>query len=217
MVRTTVAVTTMAGATCRSPLLHPTGGQDPAAGAFVGVPTAKEQGVDVVWPIIRGFYVGPKVSDADYKTWTDTFAKAMAGPAYDKLRNDRGLYPFAMTGAEFETVLLEETGEDVPSSGDKSGSGVDEHGGYARILKYRNTVVEIEVHARRPGYLVLNDAFHPWWRATVDGEESPIMKANLLFRAVSVPEGNHRIRFEFKPVDGSISELATILFRRDDE
>ena len=36
-----------------------------------GVPTAKEQGYDVQWPIIRGFYTGPKVSDADFKAWPD--------------------------------------------------------------------------------------------------------------------------------------------------
>ncbi len=108
-------------------------------------------------------------------------------------------------------VLLENIHEDSPKS------DVDEHAGYARIIKYRNTVVEIEVQASRPGYLVLNDAFHPWWRATVDGEETPIMRANLLFRAISVPEGNHKILFEFKPVDGSISELASILFRKDNE
>ncbi len=31
------------------------------------IPTAKEQGFNVEWPIIRGFYLGPKVSDADYQ------------------------------------------------------------------------------------------------------------------------------------------------------
>ena len=29
----------------------------------------------------------------------------MATPAYDKLRNDRGLYPFAMTGAELDAYV----------------------------------------------------------------------------------------------------------------
>ena len=71
-------------------------------GDLAAVPTAKEQGVDVSWPIIRGFYVGPKVSDADYKTWSDTFAKMMATPGFDKLRAERGLYPFALAGSEAE-------------------------------------------------------------------------------------------------------------------
>ncbi len=74
-------------------------------GDLAQVPTAKEQGINVEWPIIRGFYLGPKVSDADYKVWAETFAKVMATPAYDKLRNERGLYPFSMTGAEIDAYV----------------------------------------------------------------------------------------------------------------
>ncbi len=36
-------------------------------GKLADVPTAKEQGYDIQWPIVRGFYVGPEVSDADYR------------------------------------------------------------------------------------------------------------------------------------------------------
>ena len=74
-------------------------------GDLANVPTAKEQGSDIEWPIIRGFYLGPKVSDADYKTWSDTFKKMMATPAYDKLRSERGLFPFDLTGAEADTYI----------------------------------------------------------------------------------------------------------------
>lgn len=74
-------------------------------GALAKVPTAKEAGYDIEWPIIRGFYVGPKVSDADYKVWVDTFNKMMATPAYAKLRAERGLFPFAKTGAELDAYV----------------------------------------------------------------------------------------------------------------
>ena len=74
-------------------------------GDMANIPTATEQGFDVDWPIVRGFYVGPKVSDADYKVWTDTFAKLMATPAYDKLRSERGLFPMALTGAPLEAYV----------------------------------------------------------------------------------------------------------------
>lgn len=33
--------------------------------AMANIPTAKEQGYDIVWPVVRGFYLGPKVSDED--------------------------------------------------------------------------------------------------------------------------------------------------------
>ena len=72
------------------------------SGELANIPTATEQGFDVDWPIVRGYYLGPKVSDADYKLWADTFAKMMATPAYDKLRTERGLFPMALTGAPLD-------------------------------------------------------------------------------------------------------------------
>lgn len=74
-------------------------------GQLAEVPTAKEQGFDVEWPIIRGFYMGPKVGDADFKAWTDAFAKVTKSKEYAKLVDERGLYPFAMTGAELDAYV----------------------------------------------------------------------------------------------------------------
>ncbi|MFQ1062947.1 Bug family tripartite tricarboxylate transporter substrate binding protein [Bordetella trematum] len=77
-------------------------------GKLSGVPTAKEQGYDIVWPIIRGFYMGPKVSDADYQFWVDAFNKAMAAPEYAKLREQFGLFPFSKTGKELDDYVKEQ-------------------------------------------------------------------------------------------------------------
>jgi putative tricarboxylic transport membrane protein len=76
-------------------------------GAMAQVPTMKELGYDIQWPIIRGFYMGPKVSDADFKVWQDTFSKMMATAEYNKLRADRGLYQLAMTGPELDAFITE--------------------------------------------------------------------------------------------------------------
>ncbi len=80
-------------------------------GDLANIPTAKEQGADAEWPIVRGFYVGPKVSDADFKVWSDTFAKLMATPGYDKLRTERGLYPLAMTGSEVDAYVKKQVAD----------------------------------------------------------------------------------------------------------
>ena len=74
-------------------------------GELANVPTAKEQGTDIDWPIFRGFYVGPKVSDADYKVWADTFHKMMASPEFEKLRAERGLFPLSMSGPEVDVFV----------------------------------------------------------------------------------------------------------------
>lgn len=80
-------------------------------GALGNIPTAKEQGYDIVWPIIRGFYVGPKVSDTEYKFWEDAFKKAMATPDFAKLRDSRDLFPFSMTGSSLDAYVKRQVKE----------------------------------------------------------------------------------------------------------
>lgn len=74
-------------------------------GKLADVPTAKEQGYDIQWPIVRGFYVGPEVSDADYQWWVDAFTTAMAAPGYADLLQSRNLLPLPMTGAELDDFV----------------------------------------------------------------------------------------------------------------
>ena len=69
-------------------------------GELAGIPTAIEQGYNVDWTITRGFYMGPKVSDADYQWWIAAFEKLQATPEFDKLRVERGLFPYHLTGAK---------------------------------------------------------------------------------------------------------------------
>jgi hypothetical protein len=84
----------------------------------------------------------------------------------------------------------------------------------AQLTHYENTVVEIDADSVCGGYVVLNDVFHPWWAATVDGKPADILQANVLFRAVEVTPGRHRVRFEFKPIAGAIAELEDRMFDR---
>lgn len=76
-----------------------------------------------------------------------------------------------------------------------------------RMTRYDNTEVEISVTAAQAGFVVLNDIWHPWWRAELDGVEVEILKANVLFRAVQVPAGSHVLRFSFRPVEGALAEF----------
>jgi putative tricarboxylic transport membrane protein len=69
------------------------------------IPTAKEQGYDIVWPVVRGFYLGPKVSDEDYNWWKAAFDKLLASEDFAKLRDQRELFPFAMTGEELDKYV----------------------------------------------------------------------------------------------------------------
>jgi hypothetical protein len=84
----------------------------------------------------------------------------------------------------------------------------------ARLALYENTVVEVDADSVCGGYVVLNDVWHPWWTATIDGQPADLLGANVLFRAVEVTPGRHRVRFEFKPIEGALAELEERMFAR---
>jgi hypothetical protein len=94
-------------------------------------------------------------------------------------------------GVDFtRTVLLD---------GEEAGAMLQGPPGQAKIISYRNTEVIIEAQSAQGCYLVLNDIWHPWWSAQVDGEPAPILQANVMFRAVRLGPGTHRVRFSFDP------------------
>ncbi|WP_434524305.1 Bug family tripartite tricarboxylate transporter substrate binding protein [Photorhabdus asymbiotica] len=74
-------------------------------GDLANIPTAKEQGYDLVWPIIRGFYMGPKVSDEEYQWWVDAFNKLQQTDDFKKQRDLRGLFEFNMAGKELDIYV----------------------------------------------------------------------------------------------------------------
>jgi putative tricarboxylic transport membrane protein len=67
-------------------------------GVLSAVPTAREQGYDLVWPVIRGVWMGAGVSDADYRRWTLAFERMEASPEFARQRAQAGLYQFSLTG-----------------------------------------------------------------------------------------------------------------------
>jgi hypothetical protein len=82
-----------------------------------------------------------------------------------------------------------------------------ESAGNARLVRYANTEIIVEVNSPSGGILVLNDVWHPWWRASVGGIETEILRANVIFRAVPVPPGKYTVRFTFEPLRGAWKEL----------
>jgi hypothetical protein len=66
-----------------------------------------------------------------------------------------------------------------------------------RILDPDRALIEADL--ARPGYVVLLEAFDPGWRATIDGQALPVLRANVTFRAVHAPAGRHVIEFVYRP------------------
>ncbi|MBZ6075504.1 YfhO family protein [Microvirga puerhi] len=71
---------------------------------------------------------------------------------------------------------------------------------HVKIVNYQRNSVSVDVETEEAGVLVLHDVYYPGWEVTVDGERKPLLRANLLFRGVEIPAGQHRIEFNFRPI-----------------
>ncbi|MGL5976150.1 MAG: Bug family tripartite tricarboxylate transporter substrate binding protein, partial [Aeromonas sobria] len=80
-------------------------------GKLATIPTAKEQGYDLVWPVIRGFYVGPKVSDSEYQWWKQTFDQLVKTDTFKAQRELRGLFEFDLTGDALDSYVKEQVAQ----------------------------------------------------------------------------------------------------------
>ncbi len=74
-------------------------------------------------------------------------------------------------------------------------SGTDQ----VQWLVYDSRRVALQVRSAGDGYLVLTDSWYPGWRASVDGHETPVVRADLVFRAIFLPAGEHRVEFSYAP------------------
>lgn len=60
-------------------------------------------------------------------------------------------------------------------------------------------VLRIEAETAGDGVLVVNDAHWPGWTATLDGQPVPILRADVLVRAVAWPAGRHVLEMRYEP------------------
>ncbi|MCY1289231.1 hypothetical protein D9M70_383160 [compost metagenome] len=66
------------------------------------------------------------------------------------------------------------------------------------LLDYQNNQVRVEYLADRPAWFVLSDTYHPWWKASINGNPVPLYQANQAFRAVCVPAGKGVLSMDFR-------------------
>jgi hypothetical protein len=80
----------------------------------------------------------------------------------------------------------------------------------ADLLVYEARRVVVKAQAASQGYLVLTDTWYPGWHAKLDGQEVPILRADLVFRAVQLPAGEHMIEFVYQPKPFQVGLLISV-------
>jgi hypothetical protein len=101
----------------------------------------------------------------------------------------------------YERVLFSDGFETTTSAFPPTARASQEAGGaeHVRLVSDSPRRLVWEVGSDREGFLVVTDAYYPGWRAWIDGEPAPIFRANVAFRAVVIPPGEHRVEFRYEP------------------
>jgi putative tricarboxylic transport membrane protein len=69
------------------------------------IPTAKEQGIDVIAVNWRGLYTPKDASEASYKQWSDALAQVAASKEWADAMEANGLVKFTKVGPDFQNYL----------------------------------------------------------------------------------------------------------------
>ncbi|TET33562.1 MAG: hypothetical protein E3J72_16515 [Planctomycetota bacterium] len=70
----------------------------------------------------------------------------------------------------------------------------------AELVECKPRRVKIKLkNTTQAAYLVLTDSYAHGWSAKVDGKDTPVYRANLLFRAVQIPSGARTVEFSYNP------------------
>jgi hypothetical protein len=87
--------------------------------------------------------------------------------------------------------------------------------GQVQELERTGDRVRLRASMDRDGWVVLVDAHDPGWKAWVDGRTRPLLAANVAFRAVRVPAGEHVVEMRYRPAGAlwgaSLSLAAALL------
>lgn len=67
------------------------------------------------------------------------------------------------------------------------------------VTGYTPLRVTVRVRCEQPGWLVLADTWYPGWRATLDGRQTKLYRADGVLRAAQVPAGEHHVTFVYLP------------------
>ncbi|MBK8430573.1 MAG: YfhO family protein [Chloroflexi bacterium] len=106
-----------------------------------------------------------------------------------------------------QTIILELEGQPAPPAT----SGERWAGGEVLIEAYGLNEVRLTAVMSAAGFVVLSDTYYPGWQATLNGQPTPIYRANSIVRAVFVPAGEHELIFTFWPADFVIGAVAATM------
>lgn len=83
--------------------------------------------------------------------------------------------------------------------------------GTVRLTFPSPQALSIQVETAEPGLLILSEPDYPGWRAIIDGQPAPLLRANYALRAVPIPAGAHEVTLAFRPLSFTLGAGISLL------
>nr|AIF26861.1 putative membrane protein [uncultured bacterium fosmid pJB135F11] len=74
------------------------------------------------------------------------------------------------------------------------------------LTRYEANRLTYEANSNREGVLVFSEIYYPGWTCTVDGQDTPIARADYVLRAIRLQPGKHTIVLSFDPRTVHVTE-----------
>jgi len=107
-------------------------------------------------------------------------------------------------------LLLAEDAPPLPAS--LPPTGVTTAGALDLLDWQRPTPNDLRLRVRAPGagYLLIVQNYYPGWRAWVDGQLTPLFRADGVFQALALDAGIHEVALRFQPTAWPVALLASV-------
>ena len=84
------------------------------------------------------------------------------------------------------------------------------------LVSYHPDTLQYEYTSLGDAFAVFSEVYYEkGWKAYIDGQEAPIIRADYILRGLQVPGGNHQVKFVFEPTtlktSNTISLIASVL------
>ena len=74
------------------------------------------------------------------------------------------------------------------------------------LTEYDANRLAYEVNSQKGGIVVFSEIYYPGWTCTVDGQNTPIARADYVLRAIRIPAGKHTVVMTFDPQTVHLTE-----------
>jgi uncharacterized membrane protein YfhO len=69
----------------------------------------------------------------------------------------------------------------------------------AELISLTDNMMAVRTASTTPVFLVTSDVYYPGWQATIDEQPAKLYRADYSFRGVTVPAGQHLVKFNYRP------------------